>query len=132
MTSKAARPVLVFDGDCRFCTTCARFLAHWVVSGGSTLVAPWQRLDLPGLGLTPDRCREAVQWVGPDGEVASGHAAIAAALAAGHGPWRAVGALFVAPGFSWLAERIYSWTAGHRYALPGGTAACRADHPGRT
>lgn len=120
-------PVLVFDGDCGFCTTSARFLERRIVSGGSVLVAPWQRLDLDQLGLTQDQCREAVQWVGENGQVASGHAAIAATLRAGHPVWRPVGALLVAPGFSWLAARVYSWVAGHRYALPGGTPACRPD-----
>jgi len=61
--------------------------------------------------------------------VASGHAAIAAALRNGHPVWRPVGKLLVAPGFSRLSEHLYSWVAGHRYALPGGTPACRKDRP---
>jgi len=130
VTSKAARPVLVFDGDCGFCTTCARFLARRVLAGQSVSVSPWQGLDLAELGLTPHRCRAAVQWVGHGGQVASGHRAIAAALRCGNHLWRPVGALLVAPGFSWLAGRIYSWIAGHRDALPGGTSACRTDGTG--
>jgi len=70
-----------------------------------------------------------VQWVDESGHVASGHAAIAAALSAGHPVWRPVGTLLVAPGFSWLAGRLYSWVAEHRYALPGGTPACRVEDP---
>jgi predicted DCC family thiol-disulfide oxidoreductase YuxK len=124
-----SRPVLIFDGDCGFCTTCARFLQRWVVSGGSTSVLPWQQMDLDELGLSVGQCRAAVQWVGDSGELASGHGAIAATLRAGHPAWRAFGALLVAPGFSWLAERLYSWVAGHRYALPGGTPACRIQDP---
>jgi len=120
-----ALPILVFDGDCGFCTTSARFLARRVIGGRPAAVAPWQRLDLAGLGLTPDQCAAAVQWVGKDGRAVSGHAAIAAALRAGHPGWRPLGALLTAPGFSWLAERLYSWVASHRYALPGGTPACR-------
>jgi len=131
----ACLPVLVFDGDCAFCSTCARFLQRWVVSDGSTSVEPWQRLDLAELGLTTDQCRAAVQWVGQGhglgggqaaGEqMASGHAAVAATLRAGHPGWRPVGALLVAPGFSWLARGVYSWVAAHRDVLPGGTPACR-------
>ena len=123
------RPVLVFDGDCGFCTTSARFLHRRVVRDGSTYVAPWQFLDLETLGLTVDQCRAAVQWVGEDGQVASGHVAVAATLRAGHPVWRPVGALLVAPGFSWLAARLYAWVAAHRDALPGGTPACRMDDP---
>ena len=123
------RPVLVFDGDCGFCTTSARFLHRWVVRDGSTRVTPWQQLDLDELGLTTDQCRAAVQWVGEDGQVASGHTAIAAALREGHPVWRPVGALLVAPGLSWLAARLYQWVSAHRYALPGGTPACGMEDP---
>jgi predicted DCC family thiol-disulfide oxidoreductase YuxK len=63
--------------------------------------------------------------------VASGHAAIARALRAGHPLWRPVGALLLAPGICALAERIYSWIAGHRSALPGGTPACNSDRTGQ-
>jgi predicted DCC family thiol-disulfide oxidoreductase YuxK len=126
VNASAGLPILVFDGDCGFCTTSARFMTRWVVSSRRpTTVAPWQQLDVAALGLTPDQCRAAVQWVGTDARVASGHAAVAAALRAGHPAWRPVGALLVAPGFSWLAKRFYSWIAAHRYALPGGTPACR-------
>jgi predicted DCC family thiol-disulfide oxidoreductase YuxK len=124
-----SRPVLIFDGDCGFCTTCARLLLRWVVRGGSTSVTPWQQLDLDDLGLSVGQCRAAVQWVGEGGQLASGHGAIAATLRAGRPVWRPVGALLVVPGFSWLAERLYSWVAGHRYRLPGGTPACASGDP---
>jgi predicted DCC family thiol-disulfide oxidoreductase YuxK len=131
VSTPASLPVLVFDGDCGFCTTCARFLGRWVVSGGSASVAPWQQRDVTELGLTPDQCQAAVQWVDEHGQVASGHTAVAAALRAGHPVWRPLGALLVAPGFSWAAGRTYAWIANHRYALPGGTPACRNDRPGQ-
>jgi len=127
VSSSVRLPILVFDGDCGFCTTSARFMKRRVIGRRPTTVAPWQQLDLAALGLTPDQCRAAVQWVGTDVQVACGHAAIAAALRAGHPVWRPVGVLLVAPGFSWLAQRLYTWTAAHRYALPGGTPACRPE-----
>jgi predicted DCC family thiol-disulfide oxidoreductase YuxK len=129
LSTPVSLPVLVFDGDCAFCTTSARFLARWVIAGRPATVAPWQHLDLARLGLTPDQCQAAVQWVGLDAQVLSGHTAIAAALRAGHPVWRPLGALLVAPGFSWLAKRLYSWVAAHRHALPGGTPACRPNDP---
>jgi predicted DCC family thiol-disulfide oxidoreductase YuxK len=123
------RPVLVFDGDCAFCTTSARFLERWVVRNGSTSLAPWQQLDLDQLGLTAEQCMAAVQWVGESGQVLSGHSAIAATLRAGHAVWRPLGALLLAPGCSWLAGHLYTWVAAHRNALPGGTPACRVKDP---
>jgi len=127
MRVHACLPVLVFDGDCSFCSSSARFLAHWVVRGRSTSIEPWQRLDLAELGLTPEQCQAAVQWVGKGGEVASGHEAIAEVLRAGQPGWRPVGALLGAPGLGWLAGRLYAWISDHRHALPGGTPACRND-----
>jgi predicted DCC family thiol-disulfide oxidoreductase YuxK len=127
MSSRAGAAILVFDGDCGFCTTCAGLLARWVLGSATASVQPWQRLDLAGLGLSQQACSEAVQWVGTHGEVASGHAAIAAALRAGYPLWRPVGALLTAPGFSALAQRCYSFIAAHRSALPGGTPACRGE-----
>ena len=129
MSVPASLPVLVFDGDCGFCTTSARFLAHRVVKGRSVSVAPWQQLDVAGLGLTPDQCRAAVQWVDEEHRVASGHLAIAAVLRAGRLVWRPVGVLLTVPGFSSLGRLLYAWIADHRYALPGGTPACRPDRP---
>lgn len=123
------RPVLVFDGDCAFCTTSARFAERWVVRGRAISVRPWQHLDLEQLGLTEDQCLAAVQWVGKGGQVASGHAAIAATLRAGHPVWRPAGVLLVAPGLSWLFAKVYAWVAAHRYQMPGGTPACRVKDP---
>lgn len=127
MNRPVTLPVLIFDGECGFCTMSARWLHRWVVRDDTTCVLPWQRLDLDELGLTADQCRASVQWVGADRQGASGHEAIAAALRAGYPVWRPIGLLLVAPGVSRLAERVYSWVAAHRYALPGGTPACRPD-----
>ena len=46
-------PVLVYDGDCAFCSTSARFAARWLRrSPADYAIEPWQRLDLVALGLT--------------------------------------------------------------------------------
>ena len=47
------RPVLVFDGDCGFCTTSARVGQRWL---GLADVEPWQMIDLDELGLTDEQC----------------------------------------------------------------------------
>ena len=123
----APRPVLVFDGDCAFCTSSARVVAGRLRrSPADFAVEPWQHLDLAALGLTEARCVEAVQWVGADGEVAGGEAAIGRALLASR-PWvRPVGALLLLPGVRAVAGVVYRWVARHRHRLPGGTPACSA------
>lgn len=122
-------PVLVFDGDCAFCTSSARVLARWSNRRDAYHVAPWQQLDLTALGLTEGQCIEAVQWVDGRGGGASGHLAIAAALRAGHPAWRPVAVLLRAPLVSPLAARVYAWVADHRYAMPGSTPACGVTPP---
>jgi predicted DCC family thiol-disulfide oxidoreductase YuxK len=121
------RPVLVYDGDCGFCTTCARFLER---IGPDAEIVAWQLTDLAALGLTEERATDAVQWVAADGSIRSGHEAIAAVLATANGIWRIAGRLIVLPGVSWLAARAYRLTADNRYRLPGGTPACARPRAG--
>ncbi|MHB8438047.1 MAG: thiol-disulfide oxidoreductase DCC family protein [Acidimicrobiales bacterium] len=124
-----SRAVLVYDGNCGFCTSAARVAARgW---GGTAQSVPWQHLEQAGLarlGIHPDDARAQVQWVGTDGAVRSGHRAVAAALAAGRG-WRRVAGIVldfdvVAP----VASRGYAWVSAHRHRLPGGTPACRVPY----
>ncbi|NNG40027.1 DUF393 domain-containing protein [Flexivirga sp. ID2601S] len=117
--------ILVFDGDCGFCTRSAE-VAERIARGRFTVV-PWQRLDLDALGLTPQECEEAVQFVRGSGSRhthVSGHRAVAAALREAGVPWSVVGRVLTAPGLDAVAARVYRWAAAHRHQLPGGTPAC--------
>lgn len=119
------RPVLVFDGDCGMCTTSAGFAERHVRRSPADFdIAPSQHLDLAALGLTPQACEEALQWVGADGRVVSGHAAVAALLRAGRWWGRPFGHLVDAPGVRRLSALVYRWVAAHRHVFPGGTPAC--------
>ena len=114
--------MLVFDGDCAFCSSSARWLQRWVPSPAA--VVPWQRTDLPALGLSAAQCEEAVQWVsGPDH--AAGASAIAAYLRSGRPWWRVVGVLLGSRPGLLVADPAYRWVARNRHRLPGGTPACR-------
>jgi predicted DCC family thiol-disulfide oxidoreductase YuxK len=122
------RPTFVYDGDCAFCTSCARFIERWIPTDAA--VVPWQFADLDALGLTVAECEEAVQWVA-DGAVAAGPDAIALLLGGGRRrAWRMVGRLLVLRPVRALAWPAYRWVARNRHRLPGGTAACAvpADH----
>ncbi len=122
MTGDAERrPVLVFDGDCAFCTSSAHLLER---IGPKAEIVAWQHADLDALGITAAQATEAVQWIGADGAVRSGHEAIAAVLRAAGWPWRLAGRLITLPGISTLAAVTYRWIARNRYRLPGGTPAC--------
>jgi predicted DCC family thiol-disulfide oxidoreductase YuxK len=118
-------PVLVFDGDCAFCSSSARFVAERLRrSPADYRVEPWQQLDLDTLGLTPAECDEAVRWVGADGIRDAGYVAIARALLASRWWVRPAGAVLLGPGVRAIAARTYPWVAANRHRLPGGTAAC--------
>jgi predicted DCC family thiol-disulfide oxidoreductase YuxK len=119
--SRRNRPVLLYDGDCAFCTTCARVLER---IGPDAEIVAWQLTDLTELGMTEEQAAEAVQWVQVDGAVRSGHEAIAAVLQTAGGIWRIVGRMFLLPGISWMAARVYRLVADNRQRLPGGTPAC--------
>lgn len=119
-------PVLVYDGDCGFCTSSARFIERRVP--GPARVVAWQFADLAALGLGPRECADAVQWVpgGRGGPVRSGAPAIAALLVSSDRRfWRLVGRLLDAPPARWLAGPVYRWVARNRHRLPGGTPACQ-------
>jgi predicted DCC family thiol-disulfide oxidoreductase YuxK len=115
------RPVLVYDGDCGFCTTCVHFLER---IGPDAEIVAWQLTDLAELGLTEEQAADAVQLVQTDGTVHSGHEAIAAVLGTARRVWRIVGRALLLPGISWIAARAYRLVADNRYRLPGGTPAC--------
>jgi predicted DCC family thiol-disulfide oxidoreductase YuxK len=119
-------PLLVYDGDCSFCTTCARWIAASWRSPAQAVA--WQQLDadqLDSLGLTLDEVRDAAWWIDGEGGRSRGHLAIARALQAGQG-WRAVaGRILLVPPFRWLGAWAYPLIARWRHRLPGGTPACR-------
>ena len=123
------RPMLVYDADCGFCTASARFTTRWVDRRNRFDVRAWQELDLAALGLTPQQCDAAAQFVLADGTIRAGHRAIASAVTHGAPAWRPFGHLLLTPWIGRVAARVYAWIAEHRHELPGGTPACARPAP---
>lgn len=122
--------LLIFDGDCGFCTRSAAWIAKsWRRDARSIA---WQHLGssrLGELGLSPASCSEAAWWVEPDGTLFKGHRAIGKALTYAAG-WRALaGRLVLTPAMAPFAAAVYAVIARYRYRLPGGSEACRVDQP---
>jgi len=117
-----ALPVLLFDGDCSFCTSCANW-ARRHIRHLDTMV-PYQFADLPALGVTPEQCEQAVQWVGIDHRVLSAHLAVAQTLIDAGKGWAVIGRAMRLPGLRQLCGAVYRWVARNRSRLPGGTPAC--------
>ncbi|HWE68847.1 MAG TPA: DUF393 domain-containing protein [Acidimicrobiales bacterium] len=119
-------PVLIYDGDCGFCTSVAAAISRrWRVPAE---VAAWQHLGedgLAALGLTPEDAQQAAWWVDTEGRRFRGHEAVAKALTAAGGWRRTVGAVLLVPPVSWAAALGYRLVVRYRYRLPGSTDACR-------
>ncbi|GAA4861806.1 thiol-disulfide oxidoreductase DCC family protein [Saccharopolyspora cebuensis] len=125
------RPLLVYDGDCGFCTRCVRWAERLPVRAR---IAAWQELDLAELGVQEARARHEVLWVEPTGRVLGGAAAVAALLRACRAPWPLLGHLLSAPLVRTAADLGYRWVAANRHRMPGSTPACRLPperRPGR-
>jgi predicted DCC family thiol-disulfide oxidoreductase YuxK len=120
--------VLVFDGDCGFCTSCANWaVRHW--SEEATAV-PWQELGHAGLrelGLTEEQAKAAVWWVVPGGRAVGAEQAVAEALIACRRPWSWIGAAMLVPMGRRLGRLLYPSIARYRHRLPGGSPACRVE-----
>lgn len=111
----------LYDGDCGFCTSTARWIERWIPTGAR--IEPWQRADLAALGVTAEEAAESVRWV--DGRhVTAGPDAVADLLRDAGGLWRYLGALLGARPVRPLAWPVYRWVSRHRHRMPGGTPAC--------
>ncbi|MFJ3440786.1 thiol-disulfide oxidoreductase DCC family protein [Streptomyces sp. NPDC086081] len=122
------RPVLIFDGDCGFCTTSVGVVRR-VVRPRCEIV-PWQRADLASLGVTEERARHEALWVTPTGRVYGGAQAVAKILLSAGGVWAVAGAILTLPLVRRAAHGVYRLVAVNRGRLPGGTAACAVPGPG--
>jgi predicted DCC family thiol-disulfide oxidoreductase YuxK len=117
------QPVLLYDGDCAFCTSCVELVERRI--GPEATIVAWQFADLAELGVTEEQAADALQWVGVDGVVQSGHEAIAAMLGDSGPLWRIAGRVLLLPGISWIAAKAYRLIASNRHRLPGSTPACK-------
>jgi predicted DCC family thiol-disulfide oxidoreductase YuxK len=125
-------PWLIYDGDCAFCTSSARWLAERLNRplGPSVRLVPWQFTDLAALGTTAQRAQREALWVAADGTIHGGAAAFAEWLKFRGGGYAVVGHLMDLPGIRRLAAAVYRVIAKNRHRMPGGSPACALPPPG--
>jgi predicted DCC family thiol-disulfide oxidoreductase YuxK len=107
------RPVLVYDGECEFCSR----LARWVARRGRDRlsVRPSQEPGLiASLGLTRDEVARASWVVEPGGRRFEGAAAINRVLGELGGVWALVGSMYLISPVGWLEDRYYARVARRR------------------
>jgi predicted DCC family thiol-disulfide oxidoreductase YuxK/uncharacterized membrane protein YphA (DoxX/SURF4 family) len=106
--------VLIYDGDCGFCKYWARYWER--LTGTAVRYAPYQHIatDYPHIPL--DEFRRAVQYVSPEGTVAS--AAEASFRTLTHAPGKSFWLWLYrhVPGFAPASELVYAFLAAHRPA----------------
>ena len=118
------RPLMIFDGDCGFCTASVNVIKRWIKPDCD--IEPWQFTAIEQFNLVPEECSTAVQYVDAERRVHSGSRAVMRMLRDAPLPWPVIGAIGDAPGIAWIADRTYKWIAINRYKLPGSTPACEA------
>ena len=126
MTGRSEPPLLIFDGDCAFCTTSANWLAARLrrKNGANATVVAWQFTDLNALGTTQQRAQQEALWVSPDGTISGGAEAFAQWLRFRGGPYGVAGRVMSMPGVRRLAAAVYRLIAKNRHRMPGGSPAC--------
>ncbi|MXW98836.1 MAG: DUF393 domain-containing protein [Acidimicrobiaceae bacterium] len=113
--------LLVYDGQCGFCTRSARWIQARLPT--EARVEPWQSLELDELGLTRPDVETAVWWIDDHGHAtrrSRGAEAIGRSLVAAGGVWAVAGLLIIHPPLRWLARPAYSLIAANRHRLSGG------------
>ena len=126
-TSGAAKPVLIFDGDCGFCTT----TANWIEKSSLTPVEiqPYQWAKLAKFGLTEQEAAAKVQLVVGSKVFAGHHCMAKLLLIQPNALLKLLGAVMVMPGIDPISAKVYDWVAANRHKLPGGTPACKLPRP---
>lgn len=118
--------ILIYDGDCGFCTNCASF-------GQARLrrpveIYPWQSIsDLSQYGLTQQDVLERVYFVNHNGTVVGGARALCRFGQHMKFGWEILGTILLVPPLIYIAEFIYRIVARNRHRLPGSSGACRID-----
>lgn len=130
MDITAGTPVLIFDGDCAFCTSSLHFGERLLGTDGWAAI-PFQFAEMDALAeftagaATRERAEREILWITPTGQVHGGADAVARLLLRTRRvPWVLLGAVALLPGFRALTDVIYRLIAANRHRLPGGSPAC--------
>jgi predicted DCC family thiol-disulfide oxidoreductase YuxK len=114
--------VLVYDGDCAFCTLWVNRLKSWLPVFPKIQTS--QTLALEDYALSQDDVEKYAWYITPTHQYAGHLAASALLRSQSRFGLRFLGNLIALPPVSWVAAGIYAFTARFRHKLPGGTPTC--------
>jgi predicted DCC family thiol-disulfide oxidoreductase YuxK len=109
------QPLLIYDGDCGFCIYWARYWQR--LTGDRVTYAPYQEVAAQYPEIPLATFQRAVQYIAPDGKIASGAEAAFLTLSHASGKRFWLTLYRHVPGFSAIAELMYSFVASHRFAF---------------
>lgn len=114
VTHPPANPLLIFDGDCRFCTL---WIRRWrQIAGAAVDSQPFQSTEVASRfpEISREQFASAVQLIEPDGQVHAGARAVFGTLAQ-NPAWRWLLTLYQSSGlFARSTDFGYRFVAGHR------------------
>ena len=116
-------PILIFDGDCAFCSSSIRLISKAIRKHPE--IKPYQWIDLTHYEISKEECTKAIQFYKSEKKTYSGARAFAQFLILSNYPWKILGFLLELPLINWIARIIYGVIARNRYRLPGGTPECK-------
>lgn len=125
-STKFPHGVLLFDGDCGFCTTSAGWAER---IAGDVAVIAYQFVDLSQWHITEQAANEELHYVDGHGRVSRGSNAVGRFLIDAGFPWSLPGRVIMAPGVRRIAAWVYRLVSENRSKLPGGTPACKIQRP---
>jgi len=109
------RPLVIYDGDCGLCCACIAWLRRR--NGDALEFLPLQAPAANHLGIPPERLRQSLQLVEPDGAIFCAAAAALRLLARDPRHARWLGWYQRDATFAELSEAGYAFVARHRGAL---------------
>ena len=118
------RGLLIYDGDCGFCSRTAAWLRRRLPRGYEVRAS--QRIeDLDSFNLSRREVHDAAYWIDPDGRQHRGHLAIVRALESSGGVLGPVARLGRVWPFEPLAAWLYDVIARNRHRFPGAADHCQ-------
>jgi len=119
ITNLRQKCVVLYDGQCRFCTRQSRRLVA-LARPGSVEAVNFQdagALD-PFPGITHEACMQAMHLIEPDGRVSKGAEAIVRAMST-RPMFRWMPVIYYVPGIRHLLNGLYALVAANRYRIWG-------------
>ena len=121
--------VLIYDGDCAFCTLWVNRLRTWLPAFPQATTS--QSIALDSFALTTEDVEKYAWYITPSHQFAGHLAASALLRAQPRFGLRFLGSLLATWPISWIAAGVYAFVSRFRHTLPGGTPSCDPASPTR-